>query len=405
MTANLLIYKGLFIVLMLFASSFCPGTWPPDSISGQKRIDSIAKVYEDEVFGAFEDFKQQKNKQQDCSVKSCPHYNECTGKNKDNEAAADTQNNKASQADDAFGAFEDFDAEADFGNEQLVAGTSNAAAGEKKWAKRNKLLLTSLGILLATIIAGILMRIPSARWFRPVFLIVSVVYLGFIAGACPCMISSLQDVVLLGLGKEPNWIKTIWFIGLVPLTYIFGKVWCGWVCHLGALQEFLFINSKQSILQSEKSQRVLRFVRTGLLVVLIGQLLITQTNEFCKIDPFLVAFNLRSATITGYVLLVLLLVSSLFIHRPFCRAACPIGLMLGWVEKIPGAAIIGKKDSCTSCASCLKACKIKAIARDDKKSKLENQECIMCGDCLDSCINKSLFITRKSKKHPDKVEL
>ena len=78
----------------------------------------------------------------------------------------------------------------------------------------------------------------------------------------------------------------------------------------------------------------------------------------------------------GWVLLAALLVASVLIHRPFCKTVCPIGLLLGWVSKIPGASVLGPGDHCLGCSACNGACRINAITREAKASVLDNQECI-----------------------------
>ncbi len=146
-------------------------------------------------------------------------------------------------------------------------------------------------------------------------------------------------------------------------------------------------------------------MRYFVLATLIIQLTFTHTILWNKIGPFKVAFNLFSANLTGYILLGILLLSSLFIYRPFCKAICPAGLIFGWITKIPGASILGIKSSCTGCKTCSTSCDINAITRKDKISKLDNQECIMCGECMNDCNLKSIKPFRKGKQHYDKIIL
>ena len=260
-----------------------------------------------------------------------------------------------------------------------------------------------IAILIFTIIAGILVRYKATRNLRAVFLLSAIVFLGFYRGG-PGIISSLQNTYLFFIGLSTNWQAIILFIGLLPVTYFFGKVFCGWACYLGALQEFLYIG-RVKIFQTEKAQKVMRIIRYVVFVILILQLTFTQTILWNKIGPFKVAFNLISPNITGYILLGILLVSSLFIYRPFCKAVCPAGLVFGWITKIPGASVIGINDTCSGCKTCNTSCKINAITRDNNVSKLDNQECIMCGDCLSDCKTKSNNIFRKFKNHYGKIKL
>jgi len=261
----------------------------------------------------------------------------------------------------------------------------------------------AIGILAFTILAGIFVRHEKTRKFRPLFLLSAVVILGFYRGG-PGIISSFQNTYLYAIGATLKWPAIVLFLGLLPITYFFGKVFCGWICYLGAIQEFLYIG-KIKVLQSEKAQKIMRVIRYVILALLFIQLTITQGIEWSKIGPFKVIFNLYSPNNTGYVLLVILLISSLFIHRPFCKMVCPAGLIFGWITKLPGASVLGITESCAGCKTCSTSCKINAITRDEKFSKLDNQECIMCGDCMSDCKIKSIQAFKKGDHHEGNITL
>lgn len=303
----------------------------------------------------------------------------------------------ASEADDGF---EEWKGDSKSENEEISGSTDTSES-----SYNDTKLFWVLIVLAATAIAGILVRFPKTRNFKTVFLVASLAMLGFYRGGCPCMISSMQDVALAGMGLHSHWIDYLWFLGLIPLTYVFGQVWCGWVCHLGAFQEFLFKRNKIEFLKSEKSQKVMKIIRYVLLTALLVQLFITKSNLFIKIDPFMVAFNLNSYYTAGWILLGLLLITSLFINRPFCRAACPVGLILGWVKKIPGASVLGAKENCTGCITCAKGCDYQAINRKVKLSILDNKDCILCGDCMDNCRKESIQFYRNNNSRKDKAIL
>jgi len=258
-------------------------------------------------------------------------------------------------------------------------------------------LFRTLIALILTVIAGFVYRSSQGRKLRFFIMLGALIYLGFYSSGCPCMISSFQNLILFLLGEPTRWVTLVWIIGLLPITYIFGKIWCGWVCHLGALQEFIYRPTLFKGLQNEKSQRILKYIQYGALVALILQLLITRINFFIKIDPFKVAFNLLSVNATGYVLLAVLLISSILIYRPFCRAICPIGLVLGWIEKIPGASKLQITPSCKSCKQCVKACDSNAISSTADQYIIDQENCIRCGKCLDTCRFKAINQFRKIK--------
>ena len=297
-------------------------------------------------------------------------------------------------SDDEFAEFNE-DEFSEFSDEEEIAEPVH----KTNWNRFN----WAIGILFATFIAGIFVRHEKTRKLRPLFLLGAVVILGFYRGG-PGIISSFQNTFLYIIGATWKWTAGVLFVGVLILTYFQGKVFCGWICYLGAIQEFLYIG-KVKILQTEKAQKVMRIIRYILLAIIITQLIITQTIEWSKIGPFKVIFNLYSPNITGYVLLVILLVSSLFIHRPFCKMACPTGLILGWVTKIPGASVLGITNSCAGCKTCSTSCNINAITRDGKESKLDNQECIMCGECMSDCKIKNIQPFRNNKKHKGQIVL
>jgi|DewCreStandDraft_4_1066084.scaffolds.fasta_scaffold00138_11 polyferredoxin len=325
--------------------------------------------------------------------------------------------------------------------------------------------------LLFTIIAGIFVRFKATRNLRGIFLVASIVLLGFLNGACPCPISSFGNTVLAIWGSEFHWYQIIWFLGLIPITYIFGKVWCGWVCHLGALQELLYLPAKIKTIKSKTilkyinyfqviitiaigihlcilvtnmfwhyfdysvilsfkffginliftfvdflwfllllilisfllhhSEQLMKILRILFLIGFIFWLIGEDAYLFNKYDPFKTAFNLGyNANQTEWILLVLMLLSSIFLQRPFCKTACPIGLVLGWIARIPGASILGHNEKCNGCRLCSISCRNHAILRQAKYSILDNQECIGCGECIDACKLDSLNFYRKSSKRP-----
>lgn len=269
------------------------------------------------------------------------------------------------------------------------------------WGSTMMITLIALSL---TFIAGILVRFKKTRNLRIIFLLIGLGFFGFYNGACPCMISSFENTILYLRGVSVDWTSMLWFLGLIPLTYIFGRVWCGWVCHLGALQEFLFRPKTLAWLRTEKTAKLLKIIRYILLSALVIQLIIMGEIFWCQIDPFKAIFNISlnyNYEILSAIFVALLLVSSIFSYRPFCRTVCPIGITLGWISAIPGASILGyKKSACTSCKNCNDSCEINAILCRKRTSYLDNKECIACGNCIDNCPNNGLNFTRKTNKTP-----
>lgn len=305
-------------------------------------------------------------------------FEETTSSSEDFPAFEETE---STSTDDEFAPFDETSGDDEFQSFDTEKETLQTGLSEQE----RELLWYVIPILLLTIFAGFLSRFKSTRKLRLIFLLGGLVYMGFYNGGCPCMISSFQDVVMWLFGAKVFWGTMLWFFGLMIITYFFGRVWCGWFCHLGALQEFLFKSNIIRSLTSYKAQRVFIIMRYVVFIILVIQIALTRTNIFIHYDPFKVAFNLFSTSTTGYVLLAILLLSSLLINRPFCRGFCPVGLAMGWVMRIPGAALLKPNDACISCKVCHNTCDSGAIVKEEKHSFINNAECIRCGECQDSC--------------------
>jgi NAD-dependent dihydropyrimidine dehydrogenase PreA subunit len=242
--------------------------------------------------------------------------------------------------------------------------------------------------LLALISIGI--KYHSFVRFRGLFMLAGVIWFGFYRGGCDCMISSFQNLVLSIAGWNFNWYNWIWLGALVVSTYLFGRVWCGWLCHLGGIQDFLFRSPKLGILTSAKSQRYLRIVRYTVLAAWVLQLVLMQRNVFCQYDPFKSLFNLIFTDWISITLLFILLVSSVLIYRPFCRTICPVGVILGWVSLLPRARKMRIKAECVNCGLCSKGCAMHAIDKTTNKTIIDTENCISCGECATICRKGSI---------------
>jgi polyferredoxin len=127
---------------------------------------------------------------------------------------------------------------------------------------------------------------------------------------------------------------------------------------------------------------------------------ITRENLFEQIDPFRIAFNMTSRYPFGWVLLGFLLLSSLFIYRPFCNGACPVGLVLGFIEKVPWAVAMRKNSNCIECGRCTVTCSSRAISKNEA---VRQEVCIMCGDCMEACRENGIFPSTSKYEKPQAV--
>jgi len=199
-------------------------------------------------------------------------------------------------------------------------------------------------VFLLFCIIGLLLRTKAIQHFRPLILLCSLIYFGFMVGGCFCILFFFQGFILFLSGNGAFWLSFVVILTILVLSFIFGAIWCGWLCWLGALQDFIYKKNKWNLLKTSGAQKILRYIQIVAFVALVVWVLITQRPVLCSYDPFISIFRLKIFNWVGYITVPLLLVSSLLIHRPFCRILCPIGLMVWGVKK-------GEK-CCRGCRGC-----------------------------------------------------
>jgi len=229
--------------------------------------------------------------------------------------------------------------------------------------------------LLLLCIIGLSFKTQTIQHFRPLILLTSLIWFGFVAGGCNCILFYFQGFILFLAGKTAFWFSFVVIVTILVLSVIFGALWCGWICWLGALQEFIYQQNKWKLLKTQKAQKIIRYVQIGAFAVLVIWILAARRPVLCAYDPFVSIFKLRIFHWTGYITIPLVFLSSLFIYKPFCRMLCPIGLMLVAVKYLPFATQL-KLKNCTNCKKCYAHCKQNAIHHNKV-----DKSCMLCGEC------------------------
>ncbi|MEI6614742.1 MAG: 4Fe-4S dicluster domain-containing protein [Chrysiogenales bacterium] len=132
--------------------------------------------------------------------------------------------------------------------------------------------------------------------------------------------------------------------------------------------------------------RWLQKIKYALLILIILWPLIYRQKLFLKLDPFKALFNLEGST---FLLLFggLVLISSLFFYRPFCRYVCPFGAAAGIINRLGFFHLKMKIDqTCSGCNSCLSRCPATAIRpQRGQGAMIDAANCIACGECGAAC--------------------
>ena len=218
----------------------------------------------------------------------------------------------------------------------------------------------------------------------------SVVVSGFILGKSPNPMEGVVKVFksMVGLYPDPM-IKVVVCGFFILLAVIGNKIICGWACPFGALQELIY---SMPILQKIKKRklpfivtntiRVCLFIAT--LFLLFG--IIGGHKGFVMyhyLNPFNL-FDLDFETIGILLTVIIALLLSFVIYRPFCQLICPFGLISWIAEQFSIFRVRIDKDKCIQCGACVKACPSEA-AEGRVRGKKMPADCFSCARCLNVC--------------------
>lgn len=195
------------------------------------------------------------------------------------------------------------------------------------------------------------------------------------------------------------------------LAVLFGPVFCGWICPLGTLQEWISMMGKKVFKKRYnkfipyKYDKYLRYLRYIVLVWVIYMTAATGKIAFEAYDPFYTLFNLWSSelAISGLIILISVILASLFVERPWCKYACPYGAFLGIFNLFKVFGIKRNNDTCLSCKICDRSCPMNINVSE--AGVVKNHQCISCMKCTSeeacpaaSTVNLSSNLSRKNLK-------
>lgn len=216
-------------------------------------------------------------------------------------------------------------------------------------------------------------------------------------GACP--IGALQAV--LG-GNRHNF--SFYVIGLIMLFgLVLGRLICGFLCPFGLLQDLLHripspkLKIKKSI---DKPMRLIKYIVFAVFVIILP---IFLTNKFGIASPYFCKWICPAGTLEGGIpllltneslrssigflfnwkmgVLLIVVVSSIFIHRPFCKYLCPLGAFYSFFNKFSLYQMNLDKSTCIGCKKCERVCPMNV----EVTKNINSFECIRCGKCKSVC--------------------
>jgi polyferredoxin len=180
------------------------------------------------------------------------------------------------------------------------------------------------------------------------------------------------------------------------LSIIGNKLFCGWACPIGALQE-LFHLIPLPLKKIKPPFAALNIFRAVLLIAFVPVLLFWGTSLYGYFNPFeLLHWPLGTDfwTIYAWAVVAIMISASLFIYRPFCYSICPIGILTWLLEQISLIKIRFNKDKCNRCNICVKKSPCLAMESILAEERIR-PDCYACGKCIEVCPTGALKFRTK----------
>ena len=223
-----------------------------------------------------------------------------------------------------------------------------------------------------------------------IVLLFSVVVAGFILGKSPNPMEGTVKVFksMVGLYPDPM-VKVIAFGFFIILAVIGNKIICGWACPFGALQELIYsIPILQKIKKRKLPFMLTNTIRVCLFIAMLFFLfgIIGGRKGFViyhYVNPFNL-FNLDFEAFSILLTVIITLLVSAAVYRPFCQLICPFGFVSWIAERFSIFRVQIDKKKCTQCGACIKVCPLEAAEGRVNGKKLP-ADCFSCARCLNVC--------------------
>ena len=198
--------------------------------------------------------------------------------------------------------------------------------------------------------------------------------------------------------KTTNLLNFSILLGVLGVALVAGRAFCGWMCPLGTIQDFLaswgrrltgerkHIRGKASKAllplrlpaAADKYLRYAKYLILALIFVASLYAVYPPLHEFC---PVRAVFGFKMTPLLWSVL-VTFLVTSVFVERAWCKYLCPLGATLAIFNKISPVRIVSDSNHCNNCGRCDIEC---SMGIQDVPDNLSDPECIRCLECLETC--------------------
>jgi polyferredoxin len=179
------------------------------------------------------------------------------------------------------------------------------------------------------------------------------------------------------------------------MSFVFRKAFCSWLCPIGTFSEWLWKLGRSTFKRNFALPRWLDIPLRGLKYLLLGFFLyavismpVQALAQFLNSPYGLVAdvkmLNFfRFLSVTGAIVIGVLIFASIFVQNFWCRFLCPYGALMGLASLLSPMRIRRDPAACIDCEKCRKACPSQLPV--DTLAQIRSAECLGCLERVAVC--------------------
>lgn len=185
------------------------------------------------------------------------------------------------------------------------------------------------------------------------------------------------------------------FASLFLLSLLAGRIFCGWLCPAGALEEVCRLALDKPA-KGGKWDWIKYFIWVPWISLIVVAFL--KSGGIRAINPWYMTTHGISvaepgAYIVYYAVILLCVILALAAgRRGFCHYVCwmapfmVLGSSLKKLLKLPSLHLHIQEENCINCKRCAGKCPMNlAVNEMVQAGSMNNSECILCGECADVC--------------------
>jgi polyferredoxin len=197
---------------------------------------------------------------------------------------------------------------------------------------------------------------------------------------------------------------------LLLFSGIFGRWYCAGLCPLGSLQDLAsrLGRGKKRFSAAANIPRALAAL-CAIALALLGSMSLASWLDPWSLFGRFMSYDLRPivllasredvpsigawAPAAAAAAMAAILAAAVFGGRRFCGTLCPVGSILGLLNRIAPLRLRMESRACSSCGACASVCPASCI--DPSRKRIDDSRCVYCLACVGACPTEALYYGRR----------